>query len=151
MSSSLFSILIADLEEELKKGRIGGVQIGKGRIWSLAYADDLVLLAKNEEKIEEMMKRMERYLKRKKLQLNTGKSKIVEFRKGGGRRKETVWKWKGRKIEEVKEIKYLGYMLQRNGRNEGQIRELKRKANIVMRVVWGIGERKFRDDFKRRM
>lgn len=151
LSPSLFSILIADAEEELKKGRIGGVQIGKERVWSLAYADDLVLLAKNEEGMKEMMKRMERYLKRKKLQLNTEKSKIVEFRKGGGRRKETVWKWEGKKIEEVKEIKYLGYMLQRNGRNEGQIRELKRKANIVMRIVWGIGERKFRDDFKRRM
>lgn len=38
-----------------------------------------------------MMKRMEQYLKRKKLQLNTEKSKIVEFRKRGDRRKETVW------------------------------------------------------------
>lgn len=66
LSSSLFSILIADIEEELKKGRTGGVLIGKRRIWSLAYADDLVLLAKNEEGIKEMIKRMERYLKRKK-------------------------------------------------------------------------------------
>lgn len=46
-------------------------------------------------------------MKRKKLQLTTKKSKIVGFRKGGGRRKETEWKWKGKKIEEVKEIKYL--------------------------------------------
>lgn len=59
-----------------------------------------------------MMKKMERYLKRKKLQLNTEKSKIIEFGKGGGRRKETVWKWEGKKIEEDKEIKCLGYMLQ---------------------------------------
>lgn len=81
MSPSLFSILIADAEEELKKGRIGGVQIGKERIWSLAYADDLVLLTKNEEGMKEMMKKMERYLKRKKLQLNTEKSKIVEERR----------------------------------------------------------------------
>lgn len=42
-------------------------------------------------------------------------------------------------------------MLQRSGRNEEQIRELKRKANIIMEVVWGIGKRKFRDNFKRRM
>lgn len=32
LSPSLFSILIADVQEEMKKGRIGGVQIGKGRI-----------------------------------------------------------------------------------------------------------------------
>lgn len=34
LSPSLFSISIADVEEELKKGRTGGVQIGKGRILS---------------------------------------------------------------------------------------------------------------------
>lgn len=60
LSSGLFSILIADVEKELKKDRTGEVLIGKRRIWSLAYADDSVLLAKNEEGIKEMMKRMER-------------------------------------------------------------------------------------------
>lgn len=56
------------------------------RIWTLAYADDLVMLAKSEEGMKEMLKRMERFLKRKKLQLNTEKSKMVCFKRGGGRR-----------------------------------------------------------------
>jgi len=47
--------------------------------------------------------------------LNTEKTKIVRFRKGGRREKKKKWRWKGRKIEEVKEIKYLGYVLQKNG------------------------------------
>jgi len=33
----------------------------------------------------------------------------------------------------------------------GQIRKLKKKGNIVMRKVWGLGERTFKDDFRRRM
>lgn len=33
--------------------------VGKERIWTLAYADDLVILAKSEEGMEEMLKRME--------------------------------------------------------------------------------------------
>jgi len=52
---------------------------------TLAYVDDLVLLAKSEEGMKEMMSRTERYLRRKCLSLYTEKSKIVCFRK---RRKE---------------------------------------------------------------
>jgi len=39
----------------------------------------------------------------------------------------------------------------RNGEDKGQIKDLKKKTNIVMRQVWGLGKRRFRDDFKRRM
>lgn len=35
--------------------------------------------------------------------------------------------------------------------NEGQITELKKKVNRVVGQVWGIEERRFRDDFRRRM
>lgn len=66
----------------VSKGQIGGVRIGRERIWSLAYADDLVLLRKNEKSMKEMMKRTERYLKEKKLQLNAKQSKMVCLRKG---------------------------------------------------------------------
>lgn len=64
LSLNLFSILVADIQEEPKKGRISGVQVEKERIWSLAYADDLVLLAKNKERMKEIIKRMreKRYL-----------------------------------------------------------------------------------------
>lgn len=39
----------------------------------------------------------------------------MKFRKGGGRMSKRDWRWKGKRIEELKEFKYLGYMLQRNG------------------------------------
>jgi len=52
---------------------------------------------------------------------------------------------------EVSEFKYLGYVIKKNGGDDGQIRELKRKGNIVMRRIWGLGERLFKDDFRRKM
>jgi len=67
LSPILFTLLIANVEEEMKKGQIGGIRIGKETMWSLAYADDLVIMAKSEEGIKEILKRMERYLKGKKL------------------------------------------------------------------------------------
>jgi len=130
----LFALVIVDVEEEMKKGQVGGVWIGKN-IWILAYADDLVLLAKNEESMKETMERLERYLRNKNLQLNVEKSKMLCFRKGGGRRRRTKWRWKGKRIEEVIEFKYLGYVIKKNGGDDGQIRELKKKGNIVIRRV----------------
>jgi len=85
------------------------------KIYSLAYTDDLVLLAEKEEEIRSMIERLERYLDRKKLELNVEKTKIMRCRRGGGRSIKRTWRWKGKIIEEVKEFKYLGYVLQRNG------------------------------------
>jgi len=80
LSPILFTLLIADVEEKMKKGQIGDIRIGKESIWTLAYVDDLVIMAKSEEGMKEMLKRMERYLKGKKLQLNVEKTKMNMFR-----------------------------------------------------------------------
>lgn len=83
LSLILFNILMADIEEQM--GRVKwGVKLGEERIYTLAYAD-MVLLAENEEEMRSMIERLEVYLDRKRLELNTEKTKIVRFRKGGGR------------------------------------------------------------------
>lgn len=38
----------------------------------------------------------------------------------------------GQNIEEVKEFKYLGYVVKENGGQGGQIKESKKKGNIVL-------------------
>lgn len=55
MSPCLFNLYIADLDAELVKREIGGIAVGKERVWSLAYADDMVLVAKNREVLLDMM------------------------------------------------------------------------------------------------
>jgi len=47
----------------------------------------------------------------------------MRYRRDDGRRKKVDWRWKGRKIEEVREFKYLGYTLMQNGRQEAHVRE----------------------------
>jgi len=61
------------------------------------------------------------------------------------------WRWKGKKLEEVKEYKYLGYTAQRNGRQDKVIRERVAKAMSVMEVVRGIGKRRFGKDWRRKI
>lgn len=57
-----------------------------------------------------------------------------------------MWKWKRMEIEEVKKVKYLGYILATNGGQKEQVRERARKRAVVMRKVWRIGKRMFGKD-----
>lgn len=80
MSPLLFNLLIAHMEKEMRKVR-GEVKSGENRTYTLTYADDMVLLAGNEEEMRSMIERLEEYLERKGLELNTEKTKIMRFRK----------------------------------------------------------------------
>lgn len=48
-----------------------------------------------------------------------------------------------------KRVTYLGYKFRRSEGQEGHVREKVKKAMGMM--VWGIGKRKFGEDWKRRM
>lgn len=82
LSPLLFTILLADLEEKMKKACWGEIKIEKKKVYTLAYADDVMLLSVDEDVIKGMIARLEKYLD-KELILNVEKSKIMRFRKGG--------------------------------------------------------------------
>lgn len=50
----------------------------------MGYADDIVLLAEDENEIKSMIGRLEKYVEKKKLEVNIDKTKIMRFRKEGG-------------------------------------------------------------------
>ncbi|XP_071568694.1 uncharacterized protein [Temnothorax nylanderi] len=151
LSPLLFNIMLADMEEEMGRVKWGGIRLGGKRIYTLAYADDVVLIAEDEDQMRSMLERLEGYLGRKRLELNVEKTKIMRFKKGGGRDCKRRWRWEGKEIGEVKEFRYLGYVFQRNGGQEAQVRERIKKAAAVMGKVWGIGKRRFGKDWGKRM
>lgn len=85
---------------------------------SITYADDIVLMARSEVELKGMMKRFKKYIDKKGLNLSAGKSKVMVFDKERRRTKTREWKWGEEEIEEVKEINYLGYIMQKNGTEE---------------------------------
>ncbi|XP_024883827.1 uncharacterized protein LOC112462336 [Temnothorax curvispinosus] len=151
LSTILFNVLLADLKEEMGRVKWGGIMLGGKRVYTLAYADDIVLIAEDEDQMRSLIERLEGYLGRKRLELNVGKTKIMRFRKGGGRDSKRKWRWEGKELEEVKEFRYLGYVFQRNGGQEAQIRERIKKTATVMGKVWGIGKRRFGKDWGKRL
>lgn len=83
--------------------------------------------------------------------LNVGKSKVVIFKKGRGKKEKEKWTWEEEELEEINEFKYLGFHFQRNRGTDTHIRETTKKTMIVMKQTWGIGQRRFRSSFERRM
>jgi len=151
LSPSLFNILTADVEEYMGKGRWGGVRLKGEKIYTLAYADDMVLIAEEEDEMKAMIARFERYIKEKGLTVNAGKSKMMRFGKGRGRMKKVNWRWEGKVIEEVKKFNYLGYVFQRNGKQDEQVRDRVKRGMVVVGQVWRIGKRKFGGDWGKRI
>ena len=80
LSLTLFCIFIKDLAVELNKLNLG-IKIGHTCISILLYADDIALLAENEENLRQMLCFVDQWCKKWKVSINSSKTKIVHFRK----------------------------------------------------------------------
>lgn len=74
----------------MRKVSWGRCHIGREKVYSLIYADDMVLLVEEERKMRSMMERLERFLDENRL--NAAKTKVMRLRK-----EEDGEKWSGRK------------------------------------------------------
>lgn len=65
----------------------------KGRkIYLLAYVDDVAVLAKNEAGMKGMLRILEEYMDKKRLELNVMKTKVMRCKREGGKQKKVVWR-----------------------------------------------------------
>jgi hypothetical protein len=115
--------------------------VGREKVWSLAFADNLVIVAKSEREMKEMMKNLGKYVRKKKVEVNVEKTKMMVFNKRKRKSEANEWNWEERKIEQV-HTWVLGYTFDGRATDKAHIREILRKANKAMGRVWGIGERK---------
>jgi hypothetical protein len=83
-----------------------------------------VIVAKSEREIKEMMKSLGKHVRKKKLEVNVEKTKMMVFNKRKRKSEENEWNWEGRKIARVKEFKYLGYTFNERATDIPHIREI---------------------------
>lgn len=66
----LFNMVTADLEEKLRRMKWKGVKLGGEKVYSLAYADNMVLLEEEKNEMRSIIRRLEEYLEQKGLEMN---------------------------------------------------------------------------------
>jgi hypothetical protein len=81
LSPLLFTIYVADMDEMLRKACARGSVVGREIVWSLAFANDLVIVAKSEREMKEITKSLVKYVRKKKQEMNVEKTKMMVFNK----------------------------------------------------------------------
>ena len=86
------------MEEVLKRGLEVEIAVGGSRFWTLAYADDIVVISREEEVLRSMMKHDEEIrevFRRKETDIECRKIKSNNFDKQRRKIEEREWVWKG--------------------------------------------------------
>ncbi|XP_043475764.1 uncharacterized protein LOC122507221 [Leptopilina heterotoma] len=138
LSPTLFNIFIEDMDEIWEIKKEGGTVIGKVKIYSLKFADDLVLLADFPEGLRQMLKSLEGYVTKNGLEVNIKKSKVIVFRKGGKLKKGEKWEIFGEKLEIVNEYKYLGFWFSTKGSHGRHVKKMAGKMQKATNAAWGV-------------
>ena len=115
LSPFLFSIYLNDLEEEIHLKGANGIDIGMMKLYLLLYADDIVLFANSPTELQQLLDILQNYCTRYRLTVNTAKTKIMIFRKGGRIPNVLRFTYNGEDIEIVKKFSYLDIVFTSGG------------------------------------
>ena len=96
-------------------GDIDGVSIGDLRLMLLLYADDAVILSDTPHGLQNILARLHIYAQEWKLELNTTKTKIMVFRKGGRLPQGLNFHYNNVNLEIVNNFVYLGVVFTPSG------------------------------------
>jgi hypothetical protein len=80
-------------------------------------------VAKSEREMKEMMTDLGNHVRKKKLELNFEETKMMVFNERKRKSEEKEWNWEERKVEQIKECKYLGYTFNERATDKAHIRE----------------------------
>ena len=97
---------------EARQKFVGGVQMEEIVVKLLLFAEDLMLVAENNQDVERNLRVLDEVVEKWKMRINRRKTKVLTVKRGGGTRDISV---KGEKIEEVKTMKYLGALYNEEG------------------------------------
>lgn len=114
ISPKLFSVQINNLIKQLNDGKSGLFYGGKetDRFACLAFADDIVLVASTEAELQNLVNKVRNYCRKWRMTVNADKTKTMVFKKNYHSRRDEIQIRYGDKIlEQVRQYKYLGVML----------------------------------------
>jgi hypothetical protein len=115
ISPFLFSMYLNDLEETLVLKGYEGLDMDMLKLYLLMYADDICLFSKSADGLQQGLNFLQDYCDKWKLTVNTVKTKIMVFKKGGRTRRGLRFTYNNVEIEIVSEFSYLGIIFSSGG------------------------------------
>ena len=115
ISPVMFSMFLEDLELFLQDDINSGLSIDDSTIILLLFADDMVILGKSPQDLQNSIDLLQSYCEKWGLSINVKKAKVVVFRKRGQLRVEEEWYYNGEKLEAVNDFNYLGVVFNYTG------------------------------------
>ena len=110
-SPNLFNVYINSLLETLKATKLG-IKMGEQEILnSLAYADDLVIFAETEEKMQLLLDATSEWCHKWRAKININKTKLVHFRRTLCKNSNKHFRICNQTAEYCNNYKYLSVML----------------------------------------
>uniref|UniRef100_T1IT53 Reverse transcriptase domain-containing protein n=1 Tax=Strigamia maritima TaxID=126957 RepID=T1IT53_STRMM len=103
----------------------GGSGMGLRKIFCLKFADDIAVIAKTIDGLQDMIKGLETYI------TNTQMSQIIVFCSGGRLGKQESWIYLGQKLMMLESDQAYGY-----GEHKGEVENLF-SPGAVGTIVWG--------------
>jgi len=83
LSPFLFAMYLNDMEEYLLTNYYDGISLDTLKLFIIVYADDIVLFSESETGLQKGLDLLKEYCDQWKLTVNTQKTKVMVFKKGG--------------------------------------------------------------------
>ncbi len=124
LSPILFNLALQKVIQSIKMVP-NGIKFGKEQLNVSAYADDIVLIGKNEIEIRQFFVEIENIARKLGLHINQGKTKhmIVEWKNSSKLNKIGQLTIKNYTFERDENFKYLGVILNENNKHQTDLQE----------------------------
>ena len=134
ITGRLFSKMMDVLSEELQPSGLGFDLSESLRIAVLLWVDDVLSFAKGEDEQNEILKKVDEFALKHKLQWGHSKCKVMRVGLHKNKRKEKkTWNLGSMEIEETDTYRYLGDHISSDGKNKSNIeaRKMKTQATTI--------------------
>lgn len=151
LSPLLFSLYISDIEDILKSYDVG-VRINKNLILRLLmYADDMVALSTSKTGLQMIIRILHKYFTTHSLNVHLAKTKVVVFRRNGGRLPKGLrFVYDGQDIEIVNKYTYLGVIFSSSGVFSLAAKHFKQKGLMALGATWSVFTRSRLESIERK-
>ena len=128
LSPTLFNIFLSDFQPLIETDACDPVQLSDlTNLGCLIWADDILLLSKSKEGLQNMLNALNIYAKKNGMALNIKKTKIMIFNKTGRHLSRNFY-FGNERLDTTRQYKYLGFLVTPSGEINSGLKDLKDRA-----------------------